>query len=174
MPLEPYLAGVVGEEMPDYWEPQALRAQAIAARTYCLYIKNRFGVNRSYDVSRTQSSQVYGGIAAESSQIWDAVNSTCGKVLIRRSLGRNRDDCGFGCARRDPQSESSIGNPRRCSRRTSAPSAAGHTSNSEEVFGDSFAPLKGVPCPYCKDVAKLGLFFWPDGPVRPQDGDASN
>ncbi len=61
VPLEPYLAGVVGEEMPDYWEPEALRAQAIAARTYCLYTKNRFGTNRSYDVSRTQSSQVYGG-----------------------------------------------------------------------------------------------------------------
>ena len=33
VPLEPYLAGVVGAEMPDYWEPAALKAQAIAART---------------------------------------------------------------------------------------------------------------------------------------------
>jgi stage II sporulation protein D len=29
------------------------------------------------------------------------------------------------------------------------------------VFGDSFGPLTGVPCPYCKDVAKPKFFFWP-------------
>ena len=38
--IESYLCGVVGAEMPDYWEPEALKAQAIAARTYCLYIKH--------------------------------------------------------------------------------------------------------------------------------------
>ena len=32
---------------------------------------------------------------------------------------------------------------------------------SQQVFGDSFEPLAGVPCPYCKDVAKLSFFFWP-------------
>lgn len=148
VPLEPYLAGVVGEEMPNYWEPQALRAQAIAARTYCLYIKNRFGANRSYDVSRTQSSQVYGGIAAESPQIWDAVNSTCGKVL---STGKSRTERNLGSDMLSwglfPAYFSSV--------------CGGHTSDSENVFGDSFGPLKGVPCPYCKDVARLGLFFWP-------------
>jgi len=148
VPLEPYLAGVVGEEMPDYWEPQALRAQAVAARTYCLYIKNRFGVNRSYDVSKTQASQVYGGVAAESPQVWDAVNSTFGKILTTGPAQAGRD------ARTDmlsrglfPAYFSSV--------------CGGHTSNSQDVFGDSFGPLQGVPCPYCKDVARLGLFFWP-------------
>jgi stage II sporulation protein D len=148
VPLEPYLAGVVGEEMPSYWEPQALRAQAIAARTYCLFIKNRFGVNRSYDVSRTQASQVYGGVAAESPQIWNAVNSTFGKVLTTEKprSGRNfsSDMLGQGLF---PTYFSSV--------------CGGHTSDSQNVFGDSFGPLTGVPCPYCKDVARLGLFFWP-------------
>ncbi len=92
VPLEPYVAGVIGEEMPYYWETEALRAQAIAARTYCLFIKNRFGTNRSYDVSRTQSSQVYGGIGAESSQIWDAVNSTCGQVLMAPELMADKEE----------------------------------------------------------------------------------
>jgi len=148
VPLEPYLAGVVGEEMPNYWEPQALQAQAIAARTYCLYIKNRFGVNRSFDVSRTQASQVYGGIASESTQVWDAVNSTYGKILVVGSTpaGRNPgpDLLGRGLF---PTYFSSV--------------CGGHTTNSEHVFGDSFTPLQGVPCLYCKDVARLGLFFWP-------------
>lgn len=148
VPLEPYLAGVVGEEMPDYWEPQALRAQAIAARTYCLYIKNRFGVNRSYDVSRTQASQVYGGIDAESSQVWNAVNSTFGKILVEPPLQPGRASASDLLARGlFPAYFSSV--------------CGGHTSDSELVFGDSFTPLKGVPCPYCRDVAKLGLFFWP-------------
>ena len=110
VPLEPYVAGVIGEEMPYYWESEALRAQAIAARTYCLFIKNRFGTNRSYDVSRTQSSQVYGGIGAESSQIWDAVNSTCGQVLMAPELMANkRNDRGL---RIDAATESAIQNRR--------------------------------------------------------------
>jgi stage II sporulation protein D len=37
----------------------------------------------------------------------------------------------------------------------------GYTENSINVFGDSFEPLTGVPCPYCRKVAKQNLFFWP-------------
>jgi len=161
VPLEPYLAGVVGEEMPNYWEPQALRAQATAARTYCLYMKNRFGTNRSYDVNRTQASQVYGGIGAESSQVWDAVNSTYGQILMAPELmtkGAAITDANRGAnpqyAIRDPQLSCLF--PAYYSS-----SCGGHTTSSEEVFGDSFGPLKGVPCPYCKDVARLDLFYWP-------------
>jgi stage II sporulation protein D len=148
VPLEPYLAGVVGEEMPDYWEPEALKAQAIAARTYCLYVKNRFGAGRNWDVSSTQASQVYGGIQAESIPVWDAVDSTYGKVLTSTGTGLAAR-AGSNLVGRDllPAYYSSV--------------CGGHTADSEDVFGDSFGPLKGVPCPYCKDVAKLGLFFWP-------------
>jgi stage II sporulation protein D len=145
IPLEPYLAGVVGAEMPHYWEPEALRAQAVAARTYCLYTRNRFGVNRRWDVSKTQANQVYGGIGAESAQVWDAVNSTSGKVLMlkeERSPSERRDP-----SRLFPTYYGSI--------------CGGHTTNSRDVFGDSFEPLQGVPCPYCLEVARLSLFFWP-------------
>jgi stage II sporulation protein D len=148
IPLEPYLAGVVGEEMPDYWEPEALKAQAIAARTYCLYIKNRFGPGRTWDVSRTQSSQVYGGVRAESSQVWDAVNGTFGKVVVtagQSSGPRLRPDVLSRAL--FPAYFSSV--------------CGGHTTDSADVFGESFAALKGTVCPYCKDVAKLGLFYWP-------------
>jgi stage II sporulation protein D len=148
VPMEPYLAGVVGEEMPDYWEPEALKAQAIAARTYCLYTKNRFGVGRNWDVSRTQSNQVYGGIRAESSQVWDAVNSTCGKIVM--SAG---------------QSSGSRFGPDALTR-TLFPAyysavCGGHTADSEDIFGQAYETMKGVVCPYCKDVSKLGLFYWP-------------
>ncbi|MCX5643204.1 MAG: SpoIID/LytB domain-containing protein [Phycisphaerae bacterium] len=168
VPLEPYLAGVVGEEMPGYWEPQALKAQAIAARTYCLFVKNRFGTSRSYDVRRTQSSQVYGGIGAESVQIWDAVNSTCGQVLIAPELmAKNGEIADFGLriadSTRGANPQSAIINPQSCGLFPAyyGSSCGGHTTSSEEVFGDSFGPLKGVLCPYCKDVAKWELFHWP-------------
>jgi stage II sporulation protein D len=139
IPLEPYLAGVVGAEMPDYWEPEALKAQAIAARTYCLYIKKRFGENRNWDISKTQANQVYAGVKAESAQIWDVINKTYGQVLVCRHHDGNEDIF--------PTYYSSV--------------CGGHTENSEHVFGDSFEPLAGVVCPYCKDVAKLTFFFWP-------------
>jgi len=139
VPLEPYLAGVVGAEMPHYWEPAALQAQTIAARTYCLYMKKRFGINRRWDVKKTQANQVYRGVEAESGQIWEAVNRTYGQVLVCKGPDGNEDIF--------PAYYSST--------------CGGHTENSKYVFGDSFEALVGVACPYCKDVAKPGLFFWP-------------
>lgn len=146
IPLESYLAGVIGAEMPDYWEPQALKAQTIAARTYCLYIKKRFGADRAWDLSKTQAHQVYRGIDAESTQIWNAVNQTEGMVLVCKqappgALGADAADDIF------PAYYSST--------------CGGHTENSENVFGDSYEPLAGVPCPYCQDVARPKFFFWP-------------
>jgi stage II sporulation protein D len=146
VPLEPYLAGVVGAEMPDYWEPEALKAQAIAARTYCLYSKNRFGINRSWDVSKTQASQVYLGVEAESAQVWNAVNATYGQVLVAPD-SHSQAGMTAGVPGLFPAYYSSV--------------CGGHTEDSARVFGDSFGPLRGVPCPYCKGVARLSLFFWP-------------
>jgi len=139
VPLEAYLAGVVGREMPDYWEPEALKAQAITARTYCLYIKDRFGSARSWDLRSGESHQVYAGIKAESPQVWNAVNRTTGKVLVCR-----REDQTEGVF---PAYYSST--------------CGGHTENSKNVFGDSFEPLVGVACAYCWYVAKPKYFFWP-------------
>jgi len=139
VPPEPYLAGVVGAEMPDYWEPEALKAQAIAARTYCFYVKKQFGSNREWDMKQTAAHQVYRGVSAESIQVWQAVNETRGQVV--------------GCKQSDgpvdifPAYYSSA--------------CGGHTENSKNVFGDSFVTLIGVSCPYCQDVAKPKFFFWP-------------
>lgn len=139
VPLEPYLAGVVGAEMPDYWEPAALRAQAIAARTYCLYTKKRFGSRRGWDVSKTQAHQVYRGVSVESVQVWDAVNKTTGEVLA--CADKNGNDAIF------PTYYSST--------------CGGHTEDSKNVFGGaSLKPLAGVECSYCKDVAKPKYFYW--------------
>jgi stage II sporulation protein D len=140
IPLEPYLAGVVGAEMPDYWESAALQAQTIAARTYCLYIKNRFGSTRNWDVKKTQANQTYQGVIAESNQVWRTVNQTQGKVLTCHLLDGHEGIF--------PAYYSAV--------------CGGHTENSGNVFGgDTLQPLLGVPCPYCKYTAKPSFYFWP-------------
>ncbi len=139
VPPEPYLAGVVGAEMPGYWEMEALKAQAIAARTYCFHIKRRFGANRDWDVKQTAAHQVYRGMSAESVQIWDAVNQTKGQVLSCKQADGTEEIL--------PAYYSST--------------CGGHTENSENVFGNSFRTLIGVRCPFCQDVAKPKFYFWP-------------
>ena len=141
VPLEPYLAGVISAEMPSYWEPAALEAQAIASRTYCLFIKRRFGVNRHWDVKKTEAHQVYRGVAAESGQIWKVVNKTAGKVLMCHLEDGSSDIF--------PAYYSS--------------SCGGHTEDSRNVFGGAaYSPLMGVYCPYCEQTAKSLSLLWPE------------
>lgn len=79
LPLEPYLMGVVGSEMPDSWPQAALRAQAVASRTYVL---QQLRPQSPFDVKATVASQVYKGVEAESAAVRQAVTSTDGKVLL--------------------------------------------------------------------------------------------
>lgn len=73
LPLEQYLYSVVGSEMPKSFDIEALKAQAIAARTYAIVHKNNL-----YD---DQRSQVYNGITSESEKVKRAVNETYGMIL---------------------------------------------------------------------------------------------
>ena len=77
--LESYLAGVVGSEMPASWPLDALRAQAVAARTYALAQRRPAA---PYDLKATVASQVYRGVAAETASTRAAVASTRGQVLM--------------------------------------------------------------------------------------------
>jgi len=77
--LEQYLWGVVPREMPDTWPAEALKSQAIVARTYALTHMQGLG---DFDVYPDTRSQVYGGISAESSPARDAVNGTAGQVVL--------------------------------------------------------------------------------------------
>ena len=79
VPLEAYLPSVVASEMPASWPQAALRAQAVAARTYALRQRKPAA---AFDVSATVSSQVYKGVEAETPSTRQAVVSTRGQVLI--------------------------------------------------------------------------------------------
>jgi stage II sporulation protein D len=81
VPLEPYVAGVLSKEMPLGFPEPALRAQAIAARTYAFYhVRQRAGRGR-WDVRSDTRSQVFGGMAAESDKSRRVVGGTYGVVL---------------------------------------------------------------------------------------------
>ena len=137
--LESYLMGVVAAEMPSYWDAEALKAQAVASRTYCLFIKSKFGKNRPWDVKATQANQVYKGVSAETMRTTDAVTATNGMVL-----------CGpdeYGSCEIFPAYYGSV--------------CGGHTENALNVFGETCMTLIGVDCPYCSQITRPDVFFWP-------------
>jgi stage II sporulation protein D len=76
--LEQYLYGVVPSEMPYTWHPEALKAQAIAARSYALATR-RTG---AFDLYPDTRSQVYLGIEHEKPSTNAAVNATAGQVVL--------------------------------------------------------------------------------------------
>jgi stage II sporulation protein D len=79
--LEDYLRGVLSKEAPDYWPPEALKAIAIAARTYAIY--QRFTKEQGdYDVTGDVMSQDYGGKSAEKAATTRAVKATAGSILV--------------------------------------------------------------------------------------------
>jgi SpoIID/LytB domain protein len=78
LPLDEYVRGVVGGEMPDRWRIAALEAQAVAARSYALATLKP---GAHFDLYGDTRSQVYGGIAYETARTNIAVERTAGKVL---------------------------------------------------------------------------------------------
>lgn len=81
--LEHYLRGVVPLEMPALWKPHAVRAQAVAARTYAAY-ERAHPRSPVFDVYDTTQSQVYGGVAAEHPAATAAVRATARRILRHR------------------------------------------------------------------------------------------
>lgn len=79
--LNEYLYGVVPVEMPADWPMEAVKAQAIAARTYALYhiFKQK---NMLFDLDATTSSQVYRGMDVEKPSSNRAVDETGSLVML--------------------------------------------------------------------------------------------
>ena len=129
LPLDDYLAGVISSEMPSYWQLDALKAQAIAARTYALY-RARGRAAREYYLTAGTGDQVYKGIDGETTSGSRAVYQTRGLVLLynwKILPAYYHSVCG------------------------------GHTASRKAVFDQAdITPLSGVQCPYC-DPERHGL-----------------
>ena len=79
--IEKYLSSVVGSEMPTKWPMEALKAQAIASRTYALKQKG----NSLYDIDSTKKYQVYNGLESRTFKTIRAVKSTRSLVLTYKN-----------------------------------------------------------------------------------------
>ena len=79
--VEKYLNSVVGSEMPHKWHIEALKAQAIASRTYALKKTN----NGLYDIDSTQTNQVYNGLESSTFKTRRAVRETRSLVITYKN-----------------------------------------------------------------------------------------
>jgi SpoIID/LytB domain protein len=82
--LEDYTEGVVGAEMPSSSPLEALKAQAVIARTHALFIKNisKRHKKEGFDLCDGQHCQVYAGLHAENERTRSAVAATRGRVIL--------------------------------------------------------------------------------------------
>lgn len=119
LPIEEYLYGVVPLELGPiaFPEPEAHKAQAVAARTYALAGLGKRGTD-GYDLLATTSDQVYGGYTAEHATSSAAVDATRGIALTY--------DGGLISA-------------------LYSSASGGHTADSEESFTTALPYLRGVP-----------------------------
>lgn len=117
--LEQYLYSVVGAEMPASWSTEALKSQAVAARSYALYQRQNGG-NEIFDVGDTTRWQVYSGLEKEAPSTRAAVDATKGQVLTYR--GQIINAVFHACA-------------------------GGHTENVEDVWSNPLPYLRGVESP---------------------------
>ena len=78
--LDDYVRGVVPSEMPASWQPAAVQAQAVAARSYARYFVSH-PRDPHYDICDTTACQVYGGLSAEQAASNTAVSATANRVL---------------------------------------------------------------------------------------------
>ena len=76
--LDDYVQGVIAAEMPSSWSVEALKAQAVAARTYAITSDVAGGFYNLYPDTR---SQVYRGVAAETPATDAAVAATSGQIV---------------------------------------------------------------------------------------------
>jgi stage II sporulation protein D len=119
--LEDYLVGLINCEISSAWPIEAVKAQAVIARTYALNRK-RTRSTTHYHLESSVIDQVYDGCEIEDSRARRGVSDTAGEVLIYQGAviqAFYHSNCG------------------------------GRTEASENVWGKRLPYLGGVDCTYC-------------------------
>ncbi len=80
LPLDDYVAGTLGREAYRRWHAEALKAHAVATRTYALHERARRS-RESWHLRGDTGGQVYGGLDAESPEVVAATRATRGQYL---------------------------------------------------------------------------------------------
>jgi stage II sporulation protein D len=121
LPLETYLVGLINCEISSTWPIEAVKAQAVIARTYAMHRKEA-RKKALYHMDSTVIDQVYEGCLIEDSRARRAVSDTAGEILTHNGTviqAYYHSNCG------------------------------GKTESAANVWGASLPYLKGVECEYC-------------------------
>ncbi len=118
--LEEYVEGVVPSEMNAGWSLEALKAQAVATRTYALY-QQMMHADKDYDLVATVQDQVYGGRLKVDERVRQAVGETKGLAVTFQE---------------------------RPILAAFSSTAAGPTEDVTNVWSQDLPYLKGVECPF--------------------------
>ncbi len=127
--IEEYLKGVVPAEIPFDWEEEALKAQAVASRSFAIHQKREAG-HRPYHIRATVDGQMYLGMRAERERSTRAVEATEGIVVLYAGEvipAFFHSSCG------------------------------GHTEDASVLWGLDEPYLKGVDCD-CQEISRYGLW----------------
>ncbi|MBI2325664.1 MAG: SpoIID/LytB domain-containing protein, partial [Chloroflexi bacterium] len=117
-----YLASVVGAEVPSSWHPEALAAQAIAARTY---LETHLKRHKAYDLEGDVRDQAYHGLSSEDRATVRAVERTAGIVATYRGAAIEA---------------------------LYSANAGGVTESSENVFANALPYLRSVESPWDREA----------------------
>ena len=123
LPLEEYLVGLINCEISSAWPIEAVKAQAVIARSYAVY-QTQARRGAPYQLESSVMDQVYEGCDLEDSRAARGVQETAGEVLVY-------DDKVIQAFYHS--------------------NCAGHTESSKNVWGLAIPYLLGVPCRYCDE-----------------------
>lgn len=123
--IEDYVKGVLYHEVSHHWPMEAIKAQAVATRTYAIHSINK---SKDFDVTNDIYSQVYGGRNSERYRTGLAVERTLSEVLVFN--GRILPAYFHACC-------------------------GGMTQDASLLWNINVAPLKGVPCLFCKEAPHM-------------------
>ncbi|MGB6607007.1 MAG: SpoIID/LytB domain-containing protein [Atribacterota bacterium] len=79
--IEEYLYGVLKKEISPHWPSEALKAQAVAARTFAIFNMNKY-IDKGYNICASTNSQAYGGVNHEDPLTNKAVDETRGIIMV--------------------------------------------------------------------------------------------
>ena len=125
--IEDYVKGVLPHEMSPDWPIEALKSQAVAARTYAMFHILKNNGELPYDVDNTTKYQVYNGKEKINWTVEQAVDRTKYKIAVYK----NKVIATYFSAL-----------------------CGGHTDSAKNVFGTAVPYLEGVQCPYCNAQIK--------------------
>ncbi len=153
MDLEEYIVGVVSAEMPAYYDFEALKAQAVASRTYTLYSMAHGGCHTNPDADVCTNSKCCQAFSTHErmqnawkddyannyNRVAQAVMETAGEVLVYD--GKLCDALYHACS-------------------------GGQTENSENVYANALPYLRGVDSPYEDPMREEDVDFGTDALVE--------